>query len=203
MGCFQLYWGSRVINCGRGTSYMLRRSLPQLQNQESPSVTDWDRIVSEHGPAILRLACRILGNGADAEDSVQEAFVEAYCVSQSQPVENWGGLLRHVVLHRAMDRLRRRRKTQPLCGLELAAANDPHEVAVAREQAEQLSEAIGRLPLRQASVFCLRYFEELSYADIAQSLTMEVGAVGAALHKARGKLQSILAASLQGDDHGQ
>jgi RNA polymerase sigma-70 factor, ECF subfamily len=153
----------------------------------------WDQIVGEHGPIVVRLARRILGPGPDAEDVVQQVFLEAFQLRQKQEVGNWPGLLRKVATRRALDRLRGRRRTEPLDGLECAdAGSSPHETAVARELAERLREAIAQLPDGQAAVFSLRYFNELSYDEIAQALGIEPSAVGMALHKARLKLQALL-----------
>jgi RNA polymerase sigma-70 factor (ECF subfamily) len=159
-------------------------------------------MVSDHGPIVFRLACRILGVGPDAEDAVQEAFLQVYRIGQEQSVEHWGALLRRVVVHRALDRLRQRRRqsTEPLDGRQ-SARNDenPPQLAIAGELAGRLREAVGQLPEQQASVFCLRYFEELSYQQIAASLGMEVGGVATALHKARGKLKAMLMTTVYGD----
>jgi RNA polymerase sigma-70 factor, ECF subfamily len=164
-------------------------------------VIDWDRIVNDHGPTALRLACRILGHGPDAEDAVQEAFLQVYGMAQEQVVESWGGLLCRAVVHRALDRLRRRRRrtAEPLADPSTSPEDDPQEIAAAHELAHRLRGAIGELPQQQAAVFCLRYFDDLSYGQIAQNLQIEVGAVASALHKARGKLRSMLTVSVQED----
>ncbi len=159
----------------------------------------WDQIVSDHGPIAVRLARRILGPGPDAEDVVQEVFLEAFQFQQRQKVGNWAGLLRMMATRRALDRLRRRRRTEPLDGLECAdAGSGPHETAVARELVERLREAIAQLPDGQAAVFSLRYFDELSYDQIAEALGIEPTAVGMALHKARAKLQTLLNVEAKG-----
>jgi RNA polymerase sigma-70 factor (ECF subfamily) len=153
----------------------------------------WDRIVSDHGPIVVRLARRILGPGPDAEDVAQEVFLEAFQLRQREEVAHWAGLLRMMTTRRALDRLRRRRKTEPLDALELASTDSsPHEAAVAGELAARLREAVGQLPEGQAAVFSLRYFDELSYEQIAETLGIGPSAVGMALHKARAKLQALL-----------
>jgi RNA polymerase sigma-70 factor, ECF subfamily len=164
-------------------------------------VTDWDRIVADHGPTILRLACRILGRGPDAEDAVQDAFLQVYRIGQEQAVASWGGLLHRAVVHRCLDRLRRRRKraAEPLEEQPVGREDDPQEAAAARELSDRLRRAIGRLPEQQGAVFCLRYFNDLPYGRIADSLGIEVGAVASTLHKARGKLKSMLTVSVQED----
>jgi RNA polymerase sigma-70 factor, ECF subfamily len=45
---------------------------------------------------------------------------------------------------------------------------------------------------QESQVFCLRYFEDLSYDEIAQTLMITTNAVGLALHKARNKLSILL-----------
>jgi RNA polymerase sigma-70 factor, ECF subfamily len=162
-------------------------------------MTDWDRIVGEHGAVVFRLAKRILGSDSDAEDVFQEVFLEIYQLRQKQEIGNWGGLLRRVTTHRALDRLRRRRPTEPLNGEEFfAALAGPQEMAVAGELAERLREAIAQLPDRQADVFSLRYFDDRSYEEIAEIVGIEPGAVSAALHKARIKLHSLLQIEVKG-----
>src|SRR5207247_6557 len=67
------------------------------------------------------------------------------------------------------------------------------------EPVHQLREAVAGLPEREAAVFCLRYFEELSYQQIADTLDINAGAVAAALHKARAKLEAQLMPVRQGE----
>jgi RNA polymerase sigma-70 factor, ECF subfamily len=166
---------------------------------ERPEMSDWDRIVDEHGAVVFRLARRILGLDSDAEDVFQDVFLEIFQLRQKQEVANWGGLLRRITVHRALDRLRRRRPMEPLSGEEFSpAAAGPQELAVAGELAERLREAIAQLPERQADVFSLRYFDECSYEEIAEIVGIEPGAVSAALHKARFKLQSLLKIEVKG-----
>jgi RNA polymerase sigma-70 factor, ECF subfamily len=161
---------------------------------------DWNAIVREHGPAVFRAAWRILGQTADAEDVTQEVFLEAYQFQRGQAVRSWPALLRRLAVCRALDRLRRRRPAVSISELSLAAAGtNPEAEAMAAELAARLTEAIRGLPQREAEVFCMHYFEDLSNGEIADSLDMQAGAVAAALHKARGKLQSSLRSHLQGD----
>jgi len=161
-------------------------------------VTDWDRIVREHGPAVFGTAWRILGHAADTEDVVQEVFLEAYRL-QPEDVRHWGGWLRRLAACRALDRLRQRRHPQVLDDLRLSDATPgPEEAAIGNELSGRLREAIARLPPREAEVFCLRYFEDLSYQQIAEALGTTPGAVAVALHKARAKLETLLAAAPAG-----
>jgi len=156
---------------------------------------DWDRFVADHGPPSLRLACRILGHSPDAEDVVQDAFLQVYLTGRHAEVASRGGLLHRAVLHRSLDRMRRRRAVGPLVEEPVGREDDPQAAAATRELAGRLRQAVGRLPRQQAAAFCMRYFDDQPYEQIAENLGVAVGALASALHKARGKLKSMLAES--------
>jgi RNA polymerase sigma-70 factor (ECF subfamily) len=175
---------------------------PYPDNQEVRAVTDWDRIVREHGPRVFATAWRILGHAADAEDVVQEVFLQAHRMGQAGAVRSWGGLLRRLAACRALDRLRRRRPTVELDELALACdADGPEEIAIEHELAERLRQSLAHLPPREATVFCLRYFDDLPYEKIAESLQITTGAAAVALHKARTRLEALLLQPVAGESH--
>ena len=159
---------------------------------------DWQSIVRTHGPMAFDTAWRLLGSTDDTEDVVQEAFLDALQLHRRQSVDNWGAILRHLATRRAIDRLRKRRGTgrlpSEMIALESAApeSEQPEFVAVERELADRLRLAVGELPDREASVFSLRHFGEMSNADIAATLEISTDAVGMALYKARKKLKKLL-----------
>ncbi len=163
-------------------------------------MTDWNRMVHDHGPRVFGTAWRILGHAADTEDVVQEVVLEAYRLRAVQPVRHWAGLLCRLATCRALDRLRQRRPMVPLEGLALAdLGGNPEAEAIGHELAERLRQAIAELPRREASVFCLRYFEDMPNQRIADILNITPGAVGVALHKARARLETLLAEVPKGE----
>src|ERR1043166_6764345 len=111
----------------------------------------------------FRTAWRILGHLQDTEDVVQEALLEVFRAHCHGKVRNWGAFVRVTATCRALDRLRRRRPSQLLPDNVPASANEsPERLAEARELAEWLRSAVAALPPRQAEVFSLSYFGELS-----------------------------------------
>ncbi len=153
-------------------------------------MTDWDAVVRENGPAVLRIAHRILGVIADAEDVTQEVFCEAWQMQLSQTVMNWPGMLRRIAVFRALDKLRRRRPSVQLSEIHLSNNRDgPVQVAMARELANCLRECISQLPEQQAAVFSLFYFEHLDREEIAATMDTSVGAVSTSLSKSRRTLK--------------
>src|SRR4051794_5955707 len=119
-------------------------------------MTDWDRLVREQAPCVFGTAWRILGHAADAEDGVQEVFLQAHQMQRTRRVRSWGGLLSRLAACRALDRLRQRRAAVSVDGLSLPSGLDgPEECAIERELRERLREALSQLPEREAEVFCL------------------------------------------------
>jgi RNA polymerase sigma factor (sigma-70 family) len=138
-------------------------------------------------------AWRVLGHAGDAEDAVQEALLDAFHLHRSQNVASWGALLRRLATCRALDLLRKRRPAEPLSATAAASAsNEPPTVAVASELVQSLRDALLQLAPREAEVFSLRYFGELTNEQIANELKLTTGAVGVALHKARTRLKELL-----------
>ena len=157
-------------------------------------MTDWPAIVRAHGPLAARTAYRILGHAADAEDAVQQAFADALRVQRNGSVIDWPALLRHLTARRALDLLRRRTKNaQPIAHDPPAlSSSHPEALAVAAERGTLLRQALAQLPEREAQVFSLRYFADLSNPEIASALHIRVGAVAVALHKARVRLEQLM-----------
>jgi RNA polymerase sigma-70 factor (ECF subfamily) len=151
---------------------------------------------------VFGTAWRILGHAADTEDVVQEVFLSAHRMQDR--VRHWPALLRKLATCRALDRLRQRKPSASLEGLALPSFDsEPEQAAMERELADRLREAIAQLPPREGEVFCLRYFDEQSYQEIAQTLDINPAAVAQALHKARHKLETLLTPAIKGEvTHG-
>ncbi len=166
--------------------------------QKDPHLTDWKKIVDEHGSMAFDAAWRILGNVSDVEDVVQDALLEAFQLHQRQQVVNWGGMLRCLATCRAIDRLRRRRPWASLpsdddAGAFAASASTrPEALAEERELAERLRAAVAELTERESQVFSLRFFADESNQRIAEGLGIDVDTVAVILHRARQKLKEIL-----------
>jgi len=162
-------------------------------------MTDWQRILEKHRSTVWQTAYRLLGNGADAADCLQDTFVSALEVSRRQRIRNWPGLLRRLATTRALDRLRQRVR-QSWQRVELGdwaefadPATGPARSAESRELAARLRLALADLPTQQAEVFCLRFMNDMSYREIAREMGIKTNAVGVLLHRARAALRERLA----------
>jgi RNA polymerase sigma-70 factor (ECF subfamily) len=157
-------------------------------------MVEWNTLIEEHGPLVLRISWRILGNRADVEDNVQEVFLQALELQRRQEVRHWRGLLRRLATLGALGSLRRRRAHLPLEDVSqpVDRRERPDDSAMRRELQRRLRRALAELPDREGAVFSLRYFEGMTLSEIAQSLEISYAAAGTALSRARGKLEGAL-----------
>jgi RNA polymerase sigma factor (sigma-70 family) len=187
-----------VINpASRATNLSSRPALSL--SRELREMIDWPGLVREEGPRVWKVAYRLLGNHADAADCVQEAFTQALEISRREAVRSWSGLLRRLATVQSIQKLRcRYRETARSAALTEdyvlpSAEPGPVEHAEAAELAQALRHALTDLSPQEATVFCLRCLDDLSYREIADQMHLEVNTVGVILHRARGRLRDLLA----------
>lgn len=159
----------------------------------------WSRTVREYGPSVYRTAWRILGNADDADEVVQDVFLQAHQYEASNCVSNRAGLLKRLAVCRSLDQLRRRRTKVSLDDVVVIdSGSDPEAQAIGNELESCLRDAVRQLPEREAEVFCLRYFDQLTNQQIADMLNLKSAAVATATYRARTKLAGMLTDLIRG-----
>ncbi len=142
-------------------------------------------LVLKYQTSAFNLAYRMMGNRQDAEDMAQEAFLAAYCHLDSydgrRPFKTW---LLSIVHHRCVDGLRRRKQDSPL-GEQQGRTPDVEERVVTNEQARIVQEALQLLPPADRAAVTLRYWEGMSYREMAEVLGVTEGSVRNRLYRAR------------------
>jgi RNA polymerase sigma-70 factor (ECF subfamily) len=140
-----------------------------------------------------------VGNDPDTWDCVQETFLEAVKLDRREPVRDWPALLHRLATTCALDLLRKRSRQQNRIGPsgDPVQANSrepgPPGCAEASELADRLRAGLGRLPRRQAEVFWLACFEDLSSEEVGRRLRISPTAARMLLSRARRRLQRLLA----------
>lgn len=144
------------------------------------------RIVSQYSPMLLRLAYARLDSAADAEDAVQETFLQLVSLRPNfRDAEHEKAWLIRTTLCRASD-IRRRadRRALSLEEAALAAAPPPED--------GELLEAVRALPEKYAAAIHLYYYEGYSIKEIAKLLGAPAATVGARLARGRARLRQML-----------
>ncbi len=161
---------------------------------------DWESLVRESGPIVYRTAWKILRNSEDAEDVLQDVLLELFQMLKRRQLDQYDGLVRRMAMLRSLDRLRQRKRILSLDeDVAEVSREGPEALAIRNELAERLLAAVARLPEQAATVFCLRYFENLSNREIAVPLGIGESAVSTALNKARTRLETMLNESFMGE----
>ena len=149
----------------------------------------------------MRLALRVLGDAAEAEEVAQEAFLRAWQAAAGfDPARaRFSTWLHRIVVNLAIDRTRRRAPL-PRAGLDAAAeladpAPGPEAAAVAAQARAALATALAGLPPRQRAAIALAYEQELSGAEAAAALSISERALEGLLRRARLLLRSRLEGS--------
>jgi RNA polymerase sigma-70 factor (ECF subfamily) len=187
------------------------RPLTEIELAERCRARDREAIravITANNQRLFRTAWSILKDRGEAEEAVQSAYVSAFASLDTfegrSSLSTW---LTRIVLNEALGRVRaQKRRRDQLEGAGVAMMDDyrealmrgsearPPDVALAREQMRLLLEqAVAALPETFRTVFVLREVEGLSGEETAEVLDLPVATVKTRLHRARRKLQQILA----------
>ena len=156
----------------------------------------WEALVREHQQPVFRLAYLLLGTADEAEDVAQETFVRAFRALDrfniERPARPW-------LLSIATNLCHNRRRS---IGRYLAALRRASEEPVSHSslgegterqwEAETLRQAVRRLNSVEQEVVYMRYFLELSEAEMAGALQVAPGTVKSRLHRAMARLRSVV-----------
>ncbi|WP_461079418.1 RNA polymerase sigma factor [Streptomyces deserti] len=153
-------------------------------------------LVRRHSSPLLALAHHLLGNRADAEDAVQEAFLSAWRrLPEFRHGASFGTWMYRIVTNRCLNILRRPRAV-PLDGVPEPADRDasvsPPSVAEADAAAAALSHALRALRPEQRACWVLRELHGLHYEEIAQVTGASEQTVRGRLFRARRALQEAM-----------
>ncbi len=154
-------------------------------------------IVGElYGPA-LRVAVRVAGNRAEAEDAVQAALTRLWTEAGRFDASKGsvGGWFRRIVVNQCLDRRRRLKVVAPLEAAAAVASEqpDPFEATAANARARRVDAAMARLNPRQRAAIALFHGDGASMAEIAAALDTTPKAVEGLLARARNELSTLLA----------
>jgi RNA polymerase sigma factor (sigma-70 family) len=159
-------------------------------------------VVEAHQVAVFGTVLRLVRDRAVAAAVTNRAFYRAYehlaSFDETRPLRPW---LVRIAANEALNELRTRsREADRTIGGEaadivleqLSGGPDPGEVIPSWERSAAIRAAVARLPETQRAVVVLRYFADLSYADIAEATQQTVNNVGVILLRARDRLRREL-----------
>jgi RNA polymerase sigma-70 factor (ECF subfamily) len=164
----------------------------------SGDVHMFEVLMRRYNQRLYRAARAILQDDAEAEDAVQQAYLNAYRhLNQFEGRAQFSTWLTRIAVHEALARRRRvagNPATSEPALAETAASTspDPERQAYGKELSVLLQSALAELPDGYQSVFMLREVEGLSTAETARQLRISEATAKTRLHRAKGLLQRKL-----------
>jgi RNA polymerase sigma-70 factor (ECF subfamily) len=150
-------------------------------------------LVRDAAPMLERLALRVLRHRQDAEDAAQEAVLDAWRrLPQFRGEARFRTWVVRILVARAVDVARRRRRADEIPLTAACAAHGPSEHASAHDLEERIRAAIDELPPAQRAVLLLRTDHGMSYDEIAYVMGTGRDAVRVNLVEARKRLAQRL-----------
>lgn len=149
---------------------------------------EFSRYATERGPALLRIAKSLASNHADAEDLLQAALVKTFFAWDriSSPNARDGYVRRAMVNTQISEWRRRHLDVYPTDDIPDQRIDD---ATWQTDLADVVHRAVDRLPERQRTTLVLRYYEDMSEAEIAGRMGVSIGTVKSTLSRAVAKLR--------------
>ena len=159
----------------------------------------WEEVVEQHSARVYRLAYRLTGNVADAEDLTQDVFIRVFRSLDRYTPGTFEGWLHRITTNLFLDGARRRQR------IRFDALSDEHAARLAgslpapdvhvldRGFDADIEQALLELSpdFRAAVVLC--DIEGLTYEEIADVLDLKLGTVRSRIHRGRSLLRKALA----------
>lgn len=171
-------------------------------------------LVERESTAVIRACHRVLGDVRDAEDAAQESFVTAYRSLDTWRGEgSFGAWMARIAVRVALRQASRRRPVTwldplaaetgdprhearaPAGGLPATTGQDPASIAIRGERDVAVRAAVARLEEPYREVVALRFFGDLSLAEIAAVSGRPLGTVKTHLHRGLMRLREGLMAA--------
>lgn len=156
--------------------------------------------VRTHEVSVFKLAYSIVGDELTANEVTQETFISALkslgTYKEKSPLKVW---LYTITLNTSRSYLRKRKTLEKLRStlssisvLKHQVQSSLEDIVVQNERDRIIANALEKLDEKHRLVILLRYFEELSVAEVAQILSIHEGTVHSRLHTARERLRDFL-----------
>lgn len=162
-------------------------------------------IMQRYKDSIYFMALKMVNNKDDAMDLTVETFAKAFeNLDKYKPGYAFSTWLFRISTNNSIDFIRKKRLN--VISLDTlfeeegddkylqvrAEGLNPEEISIRKQESDKLKNMVEQLPLRYRTLIVLRYFDELSYEEIAQQINIPLGTVKAQLFRARDLMANIL-----------
>jgi len=161
----------------------------------------FEELLNRHQEPVYRLAFRITGNSEEARDIAEEVFINLWENPASyRPVAKFSTWLYRVTSNRSITHIRFR-KFRSFFSLSEESHEDqfpdqasdrPDHLAEKADESSRVNRALLKLPPRQRAAIHLRYFEDLSVAEVAEAMELSLKSAESLLFRGKQALRDSL-----------
>ena len=164
----------------------------------------FDTLFARHSDSIYAMLLKFTGNSDDVNDLMQEAFMKAFVnINRYNPDYDFGAWICTIAKNTFVDfnRSRRSKALNPDNNLPLdsrhtnsaqATAPTPEESIINAQQRAQIERYIATLPEDYRQLFIMRFVEEYTYEEIAETLQMKLGTVKTRIFRVRAMMCKLI-----------
>ncbi|MBN2274507.1 MAG: sigma-70 family RNA polymerase sigma factor [Bacteroidales bacterium] len=175
-----------------------------VQRATSGDQKAFAELMDRYRDAIYYMLLRMVNNASDAEDLTIEAFGKAFKnITQYAPNYAFSTWLFKIATNNCIDFIRKKKanhvsldhnnEEHEKASMDIQApVMDPEENLINEQKIKLMRSVVSKLKPRYRKLIELRYFNELSYEEIAEELELPIGTVKAQLFRARELLYNIL-----------
>lgn len=161
----------------------------------------FEQLMRRHESRMYAVAVRMCGNREDAQDCVQDAMLRVYrALDRFKGQSSFSTWVYRITMNTCLDELRRR-KVRASTSLDTLLesgwspsdeTDTPERHALRSEQRTALAKAIAELPEDMRSAIVLRELQGLSYEEISDVLSVNVGTIKSRISRGREKLRQLI-----------
>ncbi len=175
-----------------------RELIARLQKRDEAA---FEELIRQYEKKVYTLCFRMCGSSEDAEEAAQDAFLALWRgidrFRQESSLSTW---IYRLATNACIDTLRRRKKQSGSVSLDdeelfvdaVDTSPQPQETIEHREARKLLQEGLSALPEEYRKVLILREIEGLSYTEIAECASLELGTVKSRISRGRSLLRNFL-----------
>ena len=181
-----------------------RKLIERIRGGDSEA---YEELIAGYRIRLFRKACSLIGNHDDAEDVLQDALVTAFKALDrfrgESGIYTW---LYRITVNKCRDHLRSRRSRKEDAVEHLPPLISDDRISVEKnlelsDDAAYLMAKINSLDRKYRQVLALRYYDNLSYQEIAILVRVNIGTVKSRLFKARELLKRAILRNGRGEDY--
>ncbi|GAA4363662.1 sigma-70 family RNA polymerase sigma factor [Kangiella marina] len=178
-----------------------------MKNTQKQQIAE---LANQYGRQVFATAYRIVGDSHYAEDITQDIYMKLFKKTPKafDKVNNWAAYLTTMATSASLDLLRKKHRlseqsfSEDVLSIKSKSQPTPERQFGLTQDIRLLRHALTKVTEQEAKVFVLRFVEELSYEDIAESLKLTSSNVGIILNRTRQKLARLLSHSqITGEKH--